>query len=112
MEQGEALRMLRGVLFFFFFHGEEARGVVPPSPSSPPLLLSHSVWGREKLWCIGEERPGGCQAGRRVERARARESLTRFFCCCVVVVVAVASPKKTSRHLLLHHLHHPRLSEQ
>lgn len=46
--------------FFFFFTGKRlAEWSLPPSPPAlPSPLLSHSVWGRKKLWCIGEERPG------------------------------------------------------
>lgn len=48
MEQGEALRMLRGVLLW-----EEAR------EWSLPPLLSDSVWERKGL--VHRRRPGGCQ---------------------------------------------------
>lgn len=79
MEQGEALRMLRGVLLFF--HWEEARGVVPPSLPpllSPPLsCLTPSGEGKSFGASARSDR-GGCQAGRRVER----EFDWFLLCCC------------------------------
>lgn len=87
MEQGEALRMLRGVLLFF--HWEEARGVVPPSlpPCSPlPSLVSLRL-GKEKA--LVHRRGATGEAAR--QEGELRESLTGF--CCVVVVVALASQK-------------------
>lgn len=57
MEQGEALRMLRGVLLW----EESLKRSLPP-------LLSDSVW-EGKVWCIGGDR----------EAARTRSGVEREF---------------------------------
>ena len=54
MEQGEALRMLRGVLLW-----GRGRSLPPPPSSLPPPLLSDSVWVGEGL--VHRWRPGGCR---------------------------------------------------
>ena len=86
MEQGEALRMLRGVLFFSLGRGSRSGPSLPPPCSPLPSLVSLRL-GKEKA--LVHRRGATGEAAR--QEGELRESLTGF--CCVVVVVAVASRK-------------------